>query len=366
MGQKNIHDKIQQLGFRDCHAKISHVDAQATLGEGVVVQVSGELSNDGQPMRRFTQTFVLACQSPKKYYVHNDIFRYQDIYTDDDESGRGEGTEDEPSQLISEQPSTESSTGVQTAVLIQQPSVPVVAVPNANQAVPQQPNQAQLTAPNQQSTQPPQGPVYYTAGVIANPPQNIVTSYVASPNTPATAQVNGVAAHDDILKNISTQTPNMPSVAVPNTVQAVPAQTMTSIPVVSPQTVMQQPTIPIQQAIPDQTIVASPIVHQTTIEPVVAAIIPQPPVVQQAIPQQNAGVPMQSQQTVEVPQQIVEPALVPQASAVPVQSQSQQQITYVAEVEVVPSSEEMSDGNDVKEPAPVAEKNDQRINDSRE
>lgn len=41
-------------------------------------QVAGELSNAGQPMRRFMQTFVLAPQSPKKYYVHNDIFRYQD------------------------------------------------------------------------------------------------------------------------------------------------------------------------------------------------------------------------------------------------------------------------------------------------
>ena len=29
-------------------------------------------------MRRFMQTFVLNPQSPKKYYVHNDIFRYQD------------------------------------------------------------------------------------------------------------------------------------------------------------------------------------------------------------------------------------------------------------------------------------------------
>lgn len=53
------------------------MDAQATLGNGVVVQVTGELSNGGAPMRRFTQTFVLAAQSPKKYYVHNDIFRYQ-------------------------------------------------------------------------------------------------------------------------------------------------------------------------------------------------------------------------------------------------------------------------------------------------
>ena len=40
--------------------------------------MSGELSNNGEPMRRFMQTFVLAPQSPKKYYVHNDIFRYQD------------------------------------------------------------------------------------------------------------------------------------------------------------------------------------------------------------------------------------------------------------------------------------------------
>lgn len=42
------------------------------------MQVVGELSNNGSPMRRFMQTFVLGQQNPKKYYVHNDIFRYQD------------------------------------------------------------------------------------------------------------------------------------------------------------------------------------------------------------------------------------------------------------------------------------------------
>lgn len=32
------------------------------------------------------QTFVLAPQTPKKYYVHNDIFRYQDeVFTDCEE-----------------------------------------------------------------------------------------------------------------------------------------------------------------------------------------------------------------------------------------------------------------------------------------
>lgn len=70
---------------------------QATLGNGVVVQVTGELSNAGHPMRRFTQTFVLAAQSPKKYYVHNDIFRYQDEIISDEEcdgDGRSEGEEE--------------------------------------------------------------------------------------------------------------------------------------------------------------------------------------------------------------------------------------------------------------------------------
>ena len=38
----------------------------------------GELANNNGALRPFVQTFVLASQSAKKYYVHNDIFRYQD------------------------------------------------------------------------------------------------------------------------------------------------------------------------------------------------------------------------------------------------------------------------------------------------
>ncbi|GAB6028155.1 hypothetical protein CHUAL_002365 [Chamberlinius hualienensis] len=86
-GQQEIHKRIMQLNFRDCHARILLVDSQDTLGDGVVVQVTGELSNDQAPMRRFMQTFVLALQSPKKYYVHNDILRYQDeVFADDSEN----------------------------------------------------------------------------------------------------------------------------------------------------------------------------------------------------------------------------------------------------------------------------------------
>jgi len=100
-GQQDIHQKIMQLNFRDCHAKIRQVDSHETLANGVVVQVSGELSNNGEPMRRFMQTFVLAPQSPKKYYVHNDIFRYQDeVFNEgEDTLGGNISTEDQIGEL---------------------------------------------------------------------------------------------------------------------------------------------------------------------------------------------------------------------------------------------------------------------------
>jgi hypothetical protein len=83
VGQTEIDKKIKSLNFIDCHTNIRQVDSQLTIGSGVVVQVTGELSNDGKPMRRFMQTFVLAPQTQKKFYVQNDIFRYQDeVYQD--------------------------------------------------------------------------------------------------------------------------------------------------------------------------------------------------------------------------------------------------------------------------------------------
>lgn len=166
IGQKNIHDKIQQLNFRDCHAKISYVDAQATLGDGVVVQVSGELSNDGHPMRRFTQTFVLACQSPKKYYVHNDIFRYQDMYNEDDDALPRTGDEHDTNDSNVTTTSSDSSGSM------------IV----------------------------PQNPVFYQApaNVVVNNPA-IIPSYAPNMQGQVAPAVNGVI-HDEMLKNISTQT----------------------------------------------------------------------------------------------------------------------------------------------------------------
>uniref|UniRef100_A0A2K5BUU6 Ras GTPase-activating protein-binding protein 2 n=1 Tax=Aotus nancymaae TaxID=37293 RepID=A0A2K5BUU6_AOTNA len=74
-GQNDIHHKVLSLNFSECHTKIRHVDAHATLSDGVVVQVMGLLSNSGQPKRKFMQTFILAPEGsvPNKFYVHNDI-----------------------------------------------------------------------------------------------------------------------------------------------------------------------------------------------------------------------------------------------------------------------------------------------------
>uniref|UniRef100_A0A3Q3FA20 GTPase activating protein (SH3 domain) binding protein 1 n=1 Tax=Labrus bergylta TaxID=56723 RepID=A0A3Q3FA20_9LABR len=92
-GQSEIHKRVMALSFRDCHTKIRHVDAHATLNEGVVVQVMGELSNNMQPMRKFMQTFVLAPEGTvaNKFYVHNDVFRYQDEVFADSDSEPPEG-----------------------------------------------------------------------------------------------------------------------------------------------------------------------------------------------------------------------------------------------------------------------------------
>uniref|UniRef100_A0A8C6K6J1 G3BP stress granule assembly factor 1 n=1 Tax=Nothobranchius furzeri TaxID=105023 RepID=A0A8C6K6J1_NOTFU len=101
-GQSEIHKRVMALSFRDCHTKIRHVDAHATLNEGVVVQVMGELSNNMQPMRKFMQTFVLAPEGTvaNKFYVHNDVFRYQDEVFGDSDSEPPEESEDEEPERV--------------------------------------------------------------------------------------------------------------------------------------------------------------------------------------------------------------------------------------------------------------------------
>ncbi|XP_036147514.1 ras GTPase-activating protein-binding protein 2 isoform X2 [Monomorium pharaonis] len=184
IGQKQIHQKIQQLNFRDCHAKISQVDSQLTLENGVVVQVSGELSNAGQPMRRFTQTFVLAVQAPKTYYVHNDIFRYQDlIFPDEDEADvsagdSGESGEREVEEIGRSEPEEDEH---QT----QPQQLPAPAQAAEQQAQPP-------LIPTQQPPLQQQQPMYYAA-----PPQPHVH--------PVIQQVLNGTVHEEVINQQAPQ-----------------------------------------------------------------------------------------------------------------------------------------------------------------
>jgi len=104
VGQAQIYKYVKNLDLEDSRAKILLIDTQPTLSDGIVIQVTGELSTNGGPMRRFMQTFVLMPQAENKYYVHNDIFRYQDQVFEDDL----EGTESqEVEQVETEQPQVE-------------------------------------------------------------------------------------------------------------------------------------------------------------------------------------------------------------------------------------------------------------------
>ncbi|CAF4729819.1 unnamed protein product [Rotaria sp. Silwood1] len=89
-GIEAIAKRIEELSLKQRHVKIRQVDCHLTVGSSIVIQVCGEISSapitdtQTQPtMKRFVQTFVLtpADNSKQKYYVHNDIFRYQDSPT---------------------------------------------------------------------------------------------------------------------------------------------------------------------------------------------------------------------------------------------------------------------------------------------
>ncbi|KAF8068742.1 hypothetical protein FPV67DRAFT_1415200 [Lyophyllum atratum] len=74
-GQQEIHNKITSIGFQDCKVFIHSVDAQSSANGGIIIQVIGEMSNHGEPWRKFVQTFFLA-EQPNGYFVLNDIFRF--------------------------------------------------------------------------------------------------------------------------------------------------------------------------------------------------------------------------------------------------------------------------------------------------
>ncbi|XP_051117751.1 nuclear transport factor 2-like isoform X2 [Andrographis paniculata] len=72
---KSINEKICSLDYKNYKAEIKTADAQESFKDGVIVLVTGCLTDKNNLGRKFAQTFFLAPQD-KGYYVLNDVFRY--------------------------------------------------------------------------------------------------------------------------------------------------------------------------------------------------------------------------------------------------------------------------------------------------
>jgi len=128
VGQAQIFKHIQKLDLTECRAKILLIDSQQTVNDGVFIQVTGEISKQCGPMRRFMQSFVLMPQEENKYYVHNDIFRYQDqvfgdVDDDPDQPSTNGYAEDCDTPLVDNETHMENSH--YNVIAVSEPSEPV-------------------------------------------------------------------------------------------------------------------------------------------------------------------------------------------------------------------------------------------------
>ncbi|KAI8052379.1 hypothetical protein BDF22DRAFT_655903 [Syncephalis plumigaleata] len=129
-GQKEIHDKITELGFDDCHVLVSNVDSMASLDGGIIIQVLGEMCNRGGASQKFAQTFFLA-EQPNGYYVLNDIFRF----LKDDVGTEYEQVEGTMAQLQQQQQQQQVPTSIEETLTIPETAaemtIPTAAAPVA-------------------------------------------------------------------------------------------------------------------------------------------------------------------------------------------------------------------------------------------
>ncbi|KAF2273682.1 uncharacterized protein EI97DRAFT_149472 [Westerdykella ornata] len=106
-GQKSINDRIKELDFHDTKVRVTNVDSQGS-DDNIVIQVIGQISNKGEPHKRFVQTFVLAAQT-HGYFLLNDIFRYLADETEEEEAPQDQ-QEPIPSGIVEPAPTAAEPT----------------------------------------------------------------------------------------------------------------------------------------------------------------------------------------------------------------------------------------------------------------
>lgn len=105
------------------------MDAQSSANGGIIIQVIGEMSNKGEPWRKFVQTFFLA-EQPNGYFVLNDIFRFL----------KEEAVEDDPSE------ETDTDAPVQDKPVALESAPPIVPI-SAPTPPPEEPERAPTPTP---------------------------------------------------------------------------------------------------------------------------------------------------------------------------------------------------------------------------
>lgn len=133
-GQLEIHNKITSIGFQDCKVFIHSVDAQASADDGIIIQVIGEMSNHGDPWRKFVQTFFLAKQ-PNGYFVLNDIFRFLKEDTTDSDDGETEAEVAAPPSISEPAPAYSPAATEAVKISTREPSPVPPTVPPAPSVV---------------------------------------------------------------------------------------------------------------------------------------------------------------------------------------------------------------------------------------
>ena len=154
---QEIHNKITSIGFQDCKVYIHSVDAQSSANGGIIIQVIGEMSNRGDPWRKFVQTFFLA-EQPNGYFVLNDIFRFLKEDTVEDDASDAEPVPvpvvpaPEPA-FVEEEPTPEPPAELELSPPPREPTPPPVYVPEEEPTTvqsdpPTPPPAAEIAEPN--------------------------------------------------------------------------------------------------------------------------------------------------------------------------------------------------------------------------
>ncbi|WVR05121.1 hypothetical protein IAU60_002133 [Kwoniella sp. DSM 27419] len=180
LGQQEIHDRIVAIGYDQCKVYIHSIDSQSSANGGIIILVIGEMSNNNQPWRKFTQTFFLA-EQPNGYFVLNDIFRYLKEDTDEEDD-----VQEEPSEAAPVAPAAPAPTSAPAAE--EEKAAPAEPEPTVETPKPAE----EVTQESAKAPEPEPEPVSAPAVVIAEavPDEAKVASVPdkdIAPKEPATA-----------------------------------------------------------------------------------------------------------------------------------------------------------------------------------